>query len=98
MDFAVPADLKKKLKENEKKEKYLDQAKEIEKKFGDTNCNWCTRHSHQRIDIGTVRLRNKSKSGDHPNYSIFKIGLNNEKNFEDMSDSLSLKFLWKTID
>ena len=34
MDFAVPADLWIKLKENEKKDKYLDFARELKK----TNC------------------------------------------------------------
>ena len=46
MDFAVPADHRIKLKENEKKDKYLDFARELKKNMeheGDnyTNCNWC---------------------------------------------------------
>ena len=45
VDFAVPADHKIKLKECEKKDKYLDLAKELKKlkHTGDnyTNCNWC---------------------------------------------------------
>ena len=33
---------------------------------GDTNCNWCSGYSHQRIDSGTGGLENKRTSGDHP--------------------------------
>ena len=33
---------------------------------GETNCNWCTWYSHQRIGTGTGRLENKRTSGDHP--------------------------------
>ena len=40
----------------------------------DNNCNWCIWYNHQRIDIGTGGFRNKRTSGDHPNYSITKIG------------------------
>ena len=46
---------------------------------GNTNCNWCTRYSHQRIDTGTAELGNKRTSGDNPNYSIIKIDQNTEK-------------------
>ena len=59
MDFAVPADHRVKLKENEKRDKYLDFCRELTKKTnkkknskkqtmelesdGDTNSNWCAR-------------------------------------------------------
>ena len=46
---------------------------------GDTNCNWCTRYSQQKIDTGTGGLGNKRTRGNHPNYSITKIGQNTEK-------------------
>ena len=48
-DFAVPADHKVKLKESEKKNKYLELARELKEKImenkndGDTNCIWFTR-------------------------------------------------------
>ena len=45
----------------------------------DTNFNWCTRYSHQRIITGTGGLVNKRTSGDHPNDSIIEIGQNTEK-------------------
>ena len=45
VDFAVPADHRIKLKECEKKDKYLDLARELKKMYheGDnyTNCDWC---------------------------------------------------------
>ena len=49
--FPVPADHRIKLKECEKKDKYLDLAKELKKTMehaGDnyTNCNWCVWNSN----------------------------------------------------
>ena len=46
VDFAVPADRRIKLKECEKKDKYLDLAREVKKTMEHaggnyTNCNWC---------------------------------------------------------
>ena len=78
IDFAVPADHRVKLKENERKNKYLDIARELKKTIehgsgGDTNCNRCTWYSHQRIDNGTRGLRNKRTSRDHPNDSTIKM-------------------------
>ena len=47
MDFTVPADDRVKQKENEKRDKYLDLARELKKTMehendGDTDCNWCS--------------------------------------------------------
>ena len=44
MDFTVPADHRVKLKESEKKDRYLNLAEETmeHEVDGDTNCNWCT--------------------------------------------------------
>ena len=60
------------MKENEKIDKYLDLARELKKNMehesdGDSNCNWGTQHSVQRIDTGTEGLENKT-SWDHSNY------------------------------
>ena len=79
VDFAVPANHRVKQKEIKKKkrkkkgDKYLDLARELKKtttmehqRDGETNCNWCTWYSHQRIGTGTGRLENKRTSGDHP--------------------------------
>ena len=72
------------LKENEKKEKYLDLARELKKTVEHesdvyTNYNWCSWYSHLRIIKGAGGLENKRTSGDHPNYSIIKIGRYTEK-------------------
>ena len=53
VDFAVPADHRIKLKECEKKDKYLDLARELKKTMeheGDnyTNCDWCFWYSNYR--------------------------------------------------
>ena len=50
---------------------------------GNTNCNWCTCYSHQRIGTGTGGLGNKT-NGDHPNYSIIKISQNTKKSPGDL--------------
>ena len=52
---------------------------------GDTNCNWCSYNSHQRISTRTEGLGNKRMSGDHPNYGNSEIGQNTEKSPEDLS-------------
>ena len=67
-----------KLKGSEKKDEYLDLARELKnmeyESDGDINCNWCARYSHENIDEGTGDLGNKRTSGDHPDDSIIKIG------------------------
>ena len=45
----------------------------------DSNCNSCVRYNHQRDGTETRRFGQKGTSGDHPNYSIIKIGQNTEK-------------------
>ena len=51
VDFDVPADHRINLKESEKKDKYLDLARELKKtveyESNDcANCDWCVRHSN----------------------------------------------------
>ena len=63
MDFAVSADNRIKPKESEKKDKYLDLARELKKTLeyeGDnyTNRDWCFWYSHQKIIKGTGGLGN----------------------------------------
>ena len=89
MDLCVPAEQKAKLKEGEKKDKYLDLTKELKKKLeheidGESNCNWCTWYNHLRIGTGTRGLGNKRTSGNYPNYSIVEIGQNTEKSPGDL--------------
>ena len=85
MDFAVTADHRVKLKESEKRDKYLDLTREQKKKQtmehesnGDTNSNWRAWYNHHRIGTRTGGLGNKRTSGDHPDYSIIKIDQNTE--------------------
>ena len=61
VDFAVPADHRAKLKESEKKDKYLDLAKELKKteeheSDSDTNCNWDLTIRRQMETIQTTVL------------------------------------------
>ena len=61
MDFTVPADNRVKLNESEKKDKYPDIARELQKKCGtwsdsEISCNWCTRYSHQGLTEGVEDL------------------------------------------
>ena len=87
VNIAVPVEPRVKVKESKKRDKYQDIARELEKYMkqksdGDTNCNWRVRYSHQRISTMTGGLGNKRTSGDHPNYSIVKIGQDTEKSSE----------------
>ena len=52
MDFAVPADRRVKLKESEKKDKYLDLARELEK----TNKLWNMKVTIIQILIGALGM------------------------------------------
>ena len=88
MNITVPADHRVNLKENEKKAKYLDLARELKnlehKDDGDTNCNWRTWYSHKRIDTETGVFGNKRTSGDHRKYNIVEITQNTEKSPGDL--------------
>ena len=78
-----PGRLQSKVKGSEKWDKYLEFARELKQTEhegnGDTNCNWHTWNNLQRIGNGSGSLGNKRTSGDHPNYSIIKIGQNSQK-------------------
>ena len=77
VDFAVPADYRKKLKERKMKDKYSDLARELKKlcehESDDYNCNWCLWYCHQWIGAKTGGLGNNGTSGDCPNYSIVAL-------------------------
>ena len=84
MDFSVPADHRIKLKECEKKDKYLNLSRELKKTMeheGEnyTNCDWGFRYSNERIIKGIGRLGDRRASGDHPNYRIIENDQNTEK-------------------
>ena len=85
VDFAVPADHRIKLKECEKKDKYLDLARELKKlwnmqvtiipivigAFGTVTTGLITK--------GTGEFGSWRRSGDHPNYYIIENVQNTEK-------------------
>ena len=77
VDFTVSEDHKVKIKESEKRNKFLDLAREkqtMEREgVGDSSCGWCTWNNPQRIGKGTGRLGNKRTIGEYPDYSIIKI-------------------------
>ena len=110
VDFVVSADHKIKLKESEKKDKYVDCARELKKIMEHesdnyTNPDWCFWYSHQRIIKGTGWFGNKKISGDHPNYYIIENGLITEKSPADLRLALSqtpvkdhqLTPMWETL-
>ena len=110
MDFAVLADYRIKLKECEKKDKYLDLARELKKTLvheGDnyTNYDWCFWYSNKRFIKGTGRLGSWRTSGDHPNYSVIGKDQNTEKSPGDLRrlavtgavKNHQLKLMWKTL-
>ena len=89
VDFDVPADHRIKLKESEKKDKYLDLARELKKlsnmKCTNHICDWCTRYSNERTIKRSGGLGKKRASGNYPNYCIIEIGQNTEKSPRDLS-------------
>ena len=89
MNFNVPANYKVKLKEREKRDKYLDLARELK--------NYVTLKVTviptvigalgtvtKAFGTGTEGLGYKRTSRDHPNYSVLGIGQNTEKSPEDL--------------
>ena len=89
-NFAVPADQKVKLKECEKRDKYLDLARELKKL-------WNMKVTIIPIVIGALGTVTKDlvqglgdlekknrRGGDCPNYSIIEISQNTEKSPEDL--------------
>ena len=78
------------MKECEKRDKYLDLARELKKKTVEhesddyTNCNWCSWCSHQRIGTWTGGHGNNRTGGDCLNYNIVEIGQNAEKSLGDL--------------
>ena len=90
MDVAVPADHRIKLNESEKKDKYLDFARELKKinmeheSDNYTNRDWCFWYSHQRIIKGTGGLGGLRTSGNYQIYNIIENGQNTEKSPGDL--------------
>ena len=81
LDFAVPTDHIMKIRESEKRKKFLHIAGEQKKKQtmehvggGDASCKLCTRNNPQRIGKGIGRFGNKRTGRDHLDYIIIKTG------------------------
>ena len=89
VDLAAPVNDRVKLKESTNKRYVPGRCSGIKKAVehesdGDTNCNWCSWYSHQKISKGTGRRENKWTSGDHPNSSIVEIVENSKKSPKDL--------------
>ena len=107
VDFAVPTDHRVKLKKKcEKKDKYLDLARELRKlrkhELDDyTNCNWCSWYCHQRVGTRAGGLGNNETDEDCPNYSIVEIGQNTEKSLGELGKlavtQTSVENHWPTL-
>ena len=111
IDFAVPADHRIKLKECEKKDKYLNLARELKKTIEHecdnyTNSDWCFCYINSRTIKGTGGLGRWWTSGDYLNDNVLEDGQNTEKSPEDlrrlavtqtpMRDH-QLPLMWKTL-
>ena len=77
-DFVFPADLRVKLKESKKRNKFSDIDFEMKKQWNMTG------YSQQRISKGTGGFENMWMCRDHPNYSSIKISQNTEKSPGDL--------------
>ena len=80
MDFAVPADHRVKLKESEKKDKYLDLAREL-KKLGNKKVTFipiiiCVFGTVTEGLVKGLEVLEITGRVDHPNYFIIEIGHN----------------------
>ena len=79
VDFAVQADHRVKIKENEKKRQILRSCQRTKKVTehegnGDTNCNLSTWNDHQRLNKRAGGVGNRRPSRVHLNYSIVQVG------------------------
>ena len=85
VDFGLLVDVRVEIKESEKRNKYLDLAREQKKMWNMkvtviTICSWCDWNGLQRIR----RIGNQRKNRDYTDYSIFGIGQNTQKSPGDL--------------
>ena len=104
VDFAVTADHRVKLKENEKRDKYLDLTRELKKIMehesdDDTNYKRCFWHCHQRFDTGTGGLGKKKKRRVETIQitELLRLARIMRRVLETRGDLLSLELQWKTM-
>ena len=100
MNFAVPADHKVKLKESEKKDKYLDLARELKKTVeyesdGYNNSNWCSLYSHQKWAQEDLKITGWIENIQTT--ALLRSARILWRDLETWGDLLSLKLQWKTI-
>ena len=85
VDFAVPAGHRIKLKECEKKDKYLDLARELKKLWNmQVTIIPIVIGAFGTVTKGTGGLGSWRTGGDHPNDSIIENGQNTEKSLGDL--------------
>ena len=102
MDFAILADHRVKLKESEKRDNYLDLARELKKTMkhegdGDTNCNWCSQHTHQRIVKGLEELEIRGQVETIQTIALLRLARILRRVLETWGDLLSPELHWMTI-
>ena len=101
VDFAVLADHRIKLKEYEKKDKYLDLARELKKTMeheGDnyTNCNWCFWYSHGLLkELEDLEVGGRVETIQTT--ELLRMARILKRVLETWGDLLWLKLQWKTI-
>ena len=105
MDFAVPVNHRVKLKESEKKDYYLDFARELKKKTvehesdGYTNSNWCSWYSYYIIwlvkELEYLEIRGRVETTQTT--ALLRSTRIIIRVLESWGDLLSLKLQWETI-
>ena len=88
-DFVVSAEHRVKITESEKRDTYLDLARELKKTEeheddDDTNYNWGAWQGPKGLGSGATRVWIWKKNRDPPNYNIIEIVQNTEKSSEDL--------------
>ena len=81
MHFAVPVDHRMKIKENEKRDKYLDLAREFRKLW--TMMVTVILIVTDTLRMGTEKVGNRMMNRGRPDYSIIEISQNTEKSPEE---------------
>ena len=99
VDFAVPANHREKIKENEKRVKYVDlleSFKTVEHQGdGETNCSWCTWNGLQVLRKKSGGIGDQKKNRDQPDQSTVRSARILWRVQETWRNLLSLCFLWK---
>ena len=89
MDSVLPGKLRVKIKDNEKRDKYLDPVKEVKKAAGYENYSSTifildTQNRQQMFRNGAGRVGSQSMRRDYLNYSIVEVGQYTEESPGDL--------------